>query len=173
MDLSALRNVSEERVCAALGVPAAVVGFGTGLEPTKVGATMRELVGLAWSACLVPTQRIIAGQVAHALLPEFEGNPERYAVDFDRSRVSALREDEDLRAARWNSEVQAGYVMVSEARRAFGLPGGKGARGVFATAQRGRERAAAGNRQDGADAGRGKACRAARLETPRLRVTPY
>jgi len=122
MDLSALRNVSEERVCAALGVPAAVVGFGTGLEPTKVGAMMRELVGLAWSACLVPTQRIIAGQVAHALLPEFEGNPERYAVDFDRSRVSALREDEDLRAARWNSEVQAGYVMVSEARRAFGLP---------------------------------------------------
>lgn len=42
LDLSALRDVSEERVTAALGVPAAVVGFGAGLQSTKVGATMRE-----------------------------------------------------------------------------------------------------------------------------------
>jgi hypothetical protein len=116
-----IQRVHEERVCAALGIPAAVVGFGTGLEQVKVGATMRELVGLAWDDCIVPTQRIIASQVEHALLPEFEGSPEQFA-DADRSKVSALQEDENLRAARWNNQVQAGYVMVSEARRAFGLP---------------------------------------------------
>jgi hypothetical protein len=55
-------------------------------------------------------------------LPEFEPNPERFAVDFDRSRVHALQEDDNLRAARWNSQVAAGYVMVGEARRAFNLP---------------------------------------------------
>jgi hypothetical protein len=38
MDLSVVRNAAEERVSAALGIPAAVVGFGTGLEQTKVGA---------------------------------------------------------------------------------------------------------------------------------------
>lgn len=36
--LTNLRDISEERVCAALGVPAAVVGFGAGLQQTKVGA---------------------------------------------------------------------------------------------------------------------------------------
>jgi hypothetical protein len=50
-----------------------------------------------------------------------EAAPERFAVDFDRSKVSALQEDDNLRAARWR-QVGAGYVMVSEARRAFGLP---------------------------------------------------
>ncbi|KKK94465.1 hypothetical protein LCGC14_2682580, partial [marine sediment metagenome] len=44
MDLSALRNISEERVTAALHVPAAVVGFGSGLQATKVGATMEAMV---------------------------------------------------------------------------------------------------------------------------------
>src|SRR5690606_1589441 len=41
--LGNLRDIAEERVCAALGVPAAVVGFGSGLQSTKVGATMKEL----------------------------------------------------------------------------------------------------------------------------------
>ena len=40
MDLSTLCNTAEERVTAVLGVPASVVGFGTGLEQTKVGATL-------------------------------------------------------------------------------------------------------------------------------------
>ena len=43
-------------------------------------------------------------------------------MDFDRSRVSALQENEGLRVARWTGQVQAGYVMVRNARRAFGLP---------------------------------------------------
>lgn len=36
--LASLRDISEERVCAILGIPAAVVGFGSGLQSTKVGA---------------------------------------------------------------------------------------------------------------------------------------
>lgn len=38
LDLGKLRNIPEERVTAVLGIPAAVVGFGTGLQQTKVGA---------------------------------------------------------------------------------------------------------------------------------------
>jgi hypothetical protein len=59
---------------------------------------------------------------AQSALPLTSRFSERFAVDFDRSRVSALQEDEGLRVARWNGQVQAGIVMVSEARRAFGLP---------------------------------------------------
>lgn len=121
MDVSALRDVSEERVCAALGVPAAIVGFGAGLQQTKVGATMRELVGLAWSGCLIPNQRIIASQLTHSLLPEFE-TTDAYDVDFDRSKVWALQEDETARITRLNAQLQSGGFSVAEYRRALGLP---------------------------------------------------
>ncbi|KKL47945.1 hypothetical protein LCGC14_2330450, partial [marine sediment metagenome] len=57
--LGPLRDISEERICAMLGVPAAVVGFGAGLQSTKVGATMRELVKLAKVNCIEPTQTTI------------------------------------------------------------------------------------------------------------------
>jgi hypothetical protein len=72
----------------------------------RVGATLRELASLAWSGCLIPTQRIIASQVGHKLLPEFEGSPERFAVALDTSKVSALLEDETARTGRWNSQVR-------------------------------------------------------------------
>ena len=73
MDMAVVHNMSEERVSAVLGVPAAVVGFGTGLENSKVGATMREFVGLAWSDGLIPPQRIMASELEHTLLPRFIG----------------------------------------------------------------------------------------------------
>lgn len=43
-----LRDISEERVCAALGIPSAVVGFGSGLQSTKVGAP-QPLSARLWS----------------------------------------------------------------------------------------------------------------------------
>ncbi|MFK4985474.1 phage portal protein, partial [Klebsiella pneumoniae] len=49
MNMSEGRDVAEERVCACLGIPAAIVGFGAGLQQTKVGATMEELRKLAWN----------------------------------------------------------------------------------------------------------------------------
>jgi hypothetical protein len=53
-DVGPIRDVSEERVCAAIGIPAAVVGFGTGLQQTKVGATMKEMRQLAWISGVIP-----------------------------------------------------------------------------------------------------------------------
>jgi hypothetical protein len=67
-DVSPLRDVSEERVCAALGIPAAVVGFGTGLQQTKVGATMKEMRQLAWTGGLIPMQKIVGDEIDRSLL---------------------------------------------------------------------------------------------------------
>src|SRR5262249_24002262 len=69
-DVSPLRDVSEERVCAALGIPAAVVGFGTGLQQTKVGATMKEMRQLAWTGGLMPLQKIVAKTIDRSLLSD-------------------------------------------------------------------------------------------------------
>jgi len=92
MDMSALRNVSEERVCAGLGIRAVVVGFGAGLEQTKVGATMKEEVKLSWTGCLLPTQRNMAQTLTNQLLSDFKADPRAEAA-FDNSEVEALRED--------------------------------------------------------------------------------
>jgi HK97 family phage portal protein len=92
MDLAAIRNVPEERVCAMLHWPAALAGFGTGIDQTKVGATMKELVKLGWTGCLLPLQRKLAAQLTFALLPDFDDEPGIEAM-FDTSDVEALRAD--------------------------------------------------------------------------------
>jgi hypothetical protein len=61
-------------VSAALAIPAAVIGFGTGLQQTKVGATMREMVKLAWQGGIEPNQAIMADELDRSLLPEFQAN---------------------------------------------------------------------------------------------------
>lgn len=115
LDMSALRNISEERVAAALGVPAAVVGFGTGLEQTRVGATLRELRRLAWENGVIPLQRVVAAQITSSLLPQGE------TLAFDTSEVTALQEDETARVERVARLVSAGVWTRAEAREATGV----------------------------------------------------
>ena len=116
MELGSIRDVSEERVCPVIGIPAAVVGFGTGLQQTKVGATMRELVQLAWIGCVLPTQRSFASDLALHLLPNFEAAAEEFEVFFDDAMVTVLQESEKEKAARLDVGVQGGWVRVDEAR---------------------------------------------------------
>jgi HK97 family phage portal protein len=116
-----LRDISEERVCAALGVPAAVVGFGAGLQSTKVGATMRELRRLAWVQCLLPMQKSLARQVTRQLMPDFVSQTNRFRARFDDSDVSAFQEDDDLFTKRVVSMVQGGLLRVDRGQQMLGL----------------------------------------------------
>jgi hypothetical protein len=118
LDLSPLRNISEERVTAALGVPAAVVGFGSGLQQTKVGATMRELRQLAWFNGVIPMQRIIAGEITRALVPAFDGVA---SAEFNNIGVQALRENEDTKAARLGRLYRDGLITRAEGRTPLGF----------------------------------------------------
>lgn len=125
MDLSALRNQAEERVCAALGVRAAVCGFGAGLQVTKVGATMREEVQLSWTGCIVPMQKGFATGLSHSLLPDFEPEPALFSVHFDTNHVEALQANRTEQATRATQLFQGGIITRSEAREMTGLPWGK------------------------------------------------
>jgi HK97 family phage portal protein len=122
LELSSVRDVSEERVCAILGIPAAVVGFGSGLQQTKVGATMRELVQLAWISGIIPMQHAMAGDLENQLLVDFEGNPDTFECFFDEAMVQALQENEVERARRLDIGVRGGWIKRSEARRGVRLP---------------------------------------------------
>jgi len=117
LDLSPLRNISEERVTAALGIPAAVVGFGAGLQQTKVGATMKELRQLAWSNGVLPMQCTIAGEITRSLAPVFGVT----LIAFDNTLVEALRENQDTKATRMEKLYRSGVITRAEARQGTGF----------------------------------------------------
>lgn len=121
MNMSEGRDVAEERVCACLGIPAAIVGFGAGLQQTKVGATMEELRKLAWNNGVLPFARMLADELQRSLLAEF-GNAPGLTVAWDTSDVIALQEDEDKRTERLNKQLDSGAITVFEYRTELGLP---------------------------------------------------
>ncbi|MFK0277432.1 phage portal protein [Ensifer sp. NPDC090286] len=121
MNMSEARDVAEERVCASLGIPAAVVGFGAGLQSTKVGATMKEMAKLAWHNGVLPIGRVFADEIDRSLIPDFGPVTGRLKTVWDTADVLALADDEDKETERWSKRVQGGWAMVAEARAAAGL----------------------------------------------------
>ncbi len=119
--LGNLRDIAEERVCAMLGVPAAVVGFGAGLQQTKVGATMRENVRLARVNAINPMARTFGKVLDKQLLPDFQSQMRRFRVRFDMSEVSVFQEDEKEREERIRENVMAGVLRVDKAQEQLGI----------------------------------------------------
>lgn len=121
-DVSPVRDIAEERVTAALGIPAAVIGFGTGLQQTKVGATMREMIKLAWQGGIEPQQRSMADELDRSLLSEFQDNPKLFRTYFDTSQVEALTETPAEKTDRVLKLVQANVIKVAQAQQELGYP---------------------------------------------------
>lgn len=120
MNMSEARDVAEERVCALLGIPAAVVGFGAGLQSTKVGATMAEMRKQAWENGVLPYLLLIADELQRSLLPLF-GKSQGLTVHWNTDNVKAMQEDEDRRTDRWSKRLSSGAITVYEYRVALGL----------------------------------------------------
>ena len=114
MDMRAIRDNSEERIASAFGFPPAVIGFAKGIEQTTENATLVQYEKQAWQAGIIPIQDLIASQIAMQL-----GLEDGYTLGFDRSKVSALQEDENSRVTRWNGMLGSGGVSVAEYRSEF------------------------------------------------------
>ncbi len=118
MDLRVLHQVPEERIAAVLGVPAAVVGLGAGLEHSiynnvrqaEEHFTERKLGGL-WGD--------IADTLTLQLLPDFISD-RATRLEFDTSDVRALSEDQDALAKRLQGYVASNILTVDEARAEIG-----------------------------------------------------
>lgn len=122
LNLTAATDRAEERVCALLGIPAAIVGFHAGLEQTKVGASMTELRRLAWNNGIVPVQDDFAEEIERSLLPDFRrAGRGTHRVRFDRTDVQALAEDANAIYERASKGVEAGWLTVAEAKRQVGI----------------------------------------------------
>ncbi|KKM56158.1 hypothetical protein LCGC14_1552060, partial [marine sediment metagenome] len=124
MDLTPATDRSEERVCALLGIPSAVVGFGSGLEQTKVGATMAELRKLAWQNGIIPLHTNFAGEVGTKLLPQFGAQQGKTRARFDVSDVAALQEDRNKLFQRVDRLVRGGWITVAAGKLAIGMEPG-------------------------------------------------
>ena len=120
MNLGVVRNVSEERVCAGIGLPSAVVGFGSGMEQTAVGATLLELHRIAWVDCVIPNQELIAEELTRSLREDFKLSEDQ-RISFDRDKVRALQDDRNKEAERLSKLVVGAIMMRSEARKRLRL----------------------------------------------------
>ncbi|MBD3746714.1 MAG: phage portal protein [Sphingopyxis terrae] len=114
------RDVAEERVCALIGIPAAVVGFGAGLQQTKVGATMGEMRKQAWENGVIPLGKLAADELKRSLLPQF-GRVDGHDVVYDASKVPAMQEDQDKKAERLTKMLDSGAITVYTYRQELGL----------------------------------------------------
>lgn len=120
MDLSSVRGVPEERVSAALSVPAAVVGFGTGLSQTKVGATMKELREMAAEQGLVPLWRRFGKALHRQLMYEYQTGITQFRFGFYTGDVRVLQEDKQKKHERTDRDVEAGILDVASAQGVLG-----------------------------------------------------
>lgn len=118
MDLKTLRRLPEERVSAIFGVPAVVVGLGAGLDRSTF-ANYAEAREAAYESNVIPTQRLLAAELATQLLPEF-GDPKKLSIDFDLSQVRVLQPDLDALWRRLDVGVRGGWIFPDEAREKVG-----------------------------------------------------
>lgn len=121
MDLKALRRVPEERVSAVTGVPAIVAGLGAGLDRSTF-ANFAEARSSGWEENIIPTQRILAGQVQIQLLPEFVADPTDFLADFDVTEVRVLQEDQNAIWTRAGDAASKGLITLAEYKQQIGLP---------------------------------------------------
>lgn len=120
-DVGPIRDIAEERVSSLTGIPAAVLGFGTGLQQTKVGATMQEMVKMAWRQGIMPLQDDLADEINRSLLPDFEANRRLDArMRFDTSKARSLEEDHNQKHERVREDYLASIIDRAEARQETG-----------------------------------------------------
>ena len=101
---------------AVLGIPAAVLGFGSGLDATKVGATMAQMERQAIRNGVLPD----AEEIAETLTMQL--NIAGVRIGLDTSAVLALQPDQEMLTRVWNLRVAGGVGSRAEARTAWKLP---------------------------------------------------
>lgn len=122
MNVRGIRQIPEERICSVIGIQPAVIGLGTGLENTKVGATMKEMREEAYENTIIPLQRNISQTLESQYLPDFLSRPKEHKLVWDLSQVRVLQADQVEEAKLWDLLVKGAIATRAEAREVFNLP---------------------------------------------------
>lgn len=117
MLLEKVRDIPEERITAVLNIPSAVVGLGTGLQQTKVGATMRELREQAYDGTIAPILSLIKDGYEAGIASVYDDSLE---VEFDLSNVKIYNEDLNEKHRRVREDFRAGLITLGQASQILG-----------------------------------------------------
>lgn len=119
MNLEAIRNITEERICAALRIPPGVLNLGTGLENSNNRASHESTARQAARDCIKPYMKRKGQQLTRALIPELGNEGEEIAFRVDA--IEALQDDKSETAKRLTTACGGAYMTVNEARAKEGL----------------------------------------------------
>lgn len=120
MSFEVLRRVPEERITAALRVPAILAGMGAGITSSSGKSEGVALIELFTEKTLIPDWKRVARMLTNQLLREFDEDP-THVISFDINGVRSLQEDQDKIWERADTAVRTGWLAVSEAKRMVGL----------------------------------------------------
>ena len=120
LNVDSLRKIPEERICSVLGIPSAVVGFGSGLEQTKVAATMAELREQAFENAVIPLMKLQKQEYTKKLVPDYDVT-NSIRISHDLTDVRVLQEDQDKLTIRVERQFKSNIITRAEARIKIGL----------------------------------------------------
>lgn len=115
LDIAALKDIPESRICASFGVPPVIAGLSVGLKRSDYGDGQARKSFT--ETTLVALWRNFASEMQNGLADEFGGG---LAMRFDLIQVRALQENMNELWSRIDKAVAGGYLTRAEARRALG-----------------------------------------------------
>ena len=118
MDLKVLHRVPEERIAAVLRVPAIVAGLGAGLDRSTY-SNFAEAREAFTETTLIPLWGAVGDTLTMSLAPDF-GKDRGVSVEFMIDDVRALQDDQNAKAVRLKTYVDAGILTKDEARAEIG-----------------------------------------------------
>ncbi len=120
MNLEGIRNISEERICAALGIHPLAMYLGTALEQSNNRASAGSAFTQSARSFNKPYLKRKSQQLTRDLGPELL-EPGEYFW-FRSEDIEALQEDKTETAKRNQIEVGGPYKTANEKRKELGLP---------------------------------------------------
>lgn len=121
--LDKIRQIPEERISAAFGIPAVVLGLGAGLQHASAKSSFADARAQAYDSCVIPTLYEFARALTRQLMADF-GDVNNERIWFDLSDVGALQPDQDALFVRISAAYLAGWLKRSEARELAGYESG-------------------------------------------------
>lgn len=119
MAIEAMNRLPEERITAVFGIPAMVLGLGSGMTKSTY-SNFQEAREAAAEEFLIPLWQDLAATLTDQLLPEFESGP-GWRVWFDTSSVGVLQDDQGRLHAQVRADLAAGILSREEARAQIGM----------------------------------------------------
>lgn len=121
LEASSLRKLTEAQILSALGIPLPVFGGPSGTEASTYD-NMRTAMKIFWRQTIIPLQSMLEDFLNNdADLMSSKDKSLGLKIKFDRTKVEALKEDQDLLSTRARENWKAGIMTLNEVRQANGL----------------------------------------------------